>query len=80
MVASGCECVSVDNAPVRHQAEQILRFAVVLSANTSAKEVTIKRQVGCAPQGWDMRSHAFKICFEMERGHLSEQIGLHPHR
>ncbi|KAJ7302427.1 hypothetical protein DFH08DRAFT_826601 [Mycena albidolilacea] len=31
----------------------------------SAKEV--KRRVGCAPQGQDMRSQPFKVCFETER-------------
>ncbi|KAJ7804677.1 hypothetical protein B0H14DRAFT_2612100 [Mycena olivaceomarginata] len=35
------------------------------SGFTSAKEV--KRRVGCAPQGQDMRSQPFKVCFEMEQ-------------
>lgn len=80
MDVSGGECVSVDDAPVHHQAEQTLCFAILLSSITSAKEVTIKRQVGrCLPQGQDMQSHPLKIYFETEQGHLSKQIGLHPH-
>ncbi|KAJ7866369.1 hypothetical protein B0H14DRAFT_3133143 [Mycena olivaceomarginata] len=43
------------------------------SGHISAKEV--KRRVGCAPQGQDMRSQPFKVCFETEQTVAHRQHG-----